>query len=322
MGKYSPEYFSNKKFEPMTSKSLHKYMIEGSILEALVVSCDDKMTLKLDLGNHIYGYIPFEEVEFKYDNSKVKDVVAMSKVGRHVKFKILSIKTEGDNIIALCSRKEAQKDCYENYISNLTPGDIIDARIVRIENYGVFCDIGCGFVALLPTNNISVTHIINPKELLENITTLKVIVKNTDEEGRIQLSHKELLGTWEEEVSNFSKGDIVCGSVLSVEKYGVFVRLSQNLSGLAYTPENIKVNTGDLVSVRISGIAKDSAKIKLHIVSRIDNCTENMNFRYYKTEGRMDKWIYSTTSKKAIRTIFIGGDEDEQDKTVGADDKI
>lgn len=306
MGKYSPEYLTGMKREPMTMKFVHRAISNGAILEALVTSCDDDLTLKLELGKGIYGYIPFEDIEYRHDNSEIKDIAALSKVGRHIKFKMISFSKENGQIKVHCSRKEAQKDCYENYISKLSPGDITDARIVRIENYGVFCDIGCGFVALLPTNNISVTHVVNPKELLENISRLKVVVKEINTDGKIQLTHKELLGTWTEEASKFSRGDTVCGAVLSVEEYGVFIRLSQNLSGLAAPTQDIKINTGDLVSVRINSISDKSMKIKLTIIDKIDNCSESVRFKYYKTEGNIKEWVYSDTGKKRISTTFRG----------------
>ena len=306
MGKYSPEYLTGMKREPMTMKFVHRAISNGAILEALVTSCDDDLTLKLELGKGIYGYVPFEDIEYRHDNSEIKDITALSKVGRHIKFKMISFSKEDGQIKVHCSRKEAQKDCYENYISKLSPGDITDARIVRIENYGVFCDIGCGFVALLPTNNISVTHVVNPKEMLENISRLKVVVKEINTDGKIQLTHKELLGTWAEEASKFSRGDTVCGAVLSVEEYGVFIRLSQNLSGLAAPTQDIKINTGDLVSVRINSISDKSMKIKLTIIDKIDNCSESVRFKYYKTEGNIKEWVYSDTGKKRISTTFRG----------------
>jgi small subunit ribosomal protein S1 len=217
-------------------------------------------------------------------------------------------------LLVQCSRKEAQKQCFDKFIKTLKPGDVIDARVTKIVNYGIFCDIGCGYIAMLPTNNISVTHIINPCESLKYVHKLRVVVKDIDDKYMIQLSHKELLGTWEEEVSDLHEGDIVVGAVISVESYGVFVRLSQNLSGLAEIPIDEDVKQGELVTVRISSIKKENMKIKLLILNKVSNestecdedTVERLSFRYRDMETtHIDEWTYSTPgSKKLITTKF------------------
>jgi small subunit ribosomal protein S1 len=209
-------------------------------------------------------------------------------------------------VIVNCSRKAVQKMCYENYISKLSVGDIIDAHVMKIVGYGIFCDIGCGIIALLPTNSISVTHIVNPMVELKGISTLKVIVKAIREDGKIELTHKELLGTWKEQIAQFAEGDLVKGTVLSVEDYGVFIRLSQNLSGLAEVPEGLELNSGDTVSVRIQSIQDKNMKVKLSIVEKIeDNEDKTIRFKYYVNEPHITDWVYSTeTAKKQISSHF------------------
>jgi len=303
---FSPEYMTGMSKKAMSLSAINEAIKEGSIIESLVTSCDDDLTLTLDIGKDIVGKITFDNIEYKYDNTEVKAIAAMSKVGKHVKFVPTAIEYIDGKHIVTCSRKLAQSICYKEFISKLVPGDVIDARIIRVENYGVFCDIGCGIVALLPTNLISVTHIINPRELLADTTTLKVVVKHIQEDGKIQLSHRELLGTWEQEASKLKVGSTVCGAVLSVEDYGIFIRLSQNLSGLASPTGDVNVKTGDVVSVHINSIAENTLKIKLNIVNKIDNCSEMLKFNYYITEGHIDKWLYSPNGKKIIESNFEG----------------
>jgi small subunit ribosomal protein S1 len=196
--------------------------------------------------------------------------------------------------------------CYENYISKLSVGDIIDAHVTKIVGYGIFCDIGCGIIALLPTNNISVTHIVNPTVELKGLSTLKVIVKSIKEDNKIELTHKELLGTWKEQIAQFAEGDLVKGTVLSVEDYGVFIRLSQNLSGLAEVPETIELKPGDIVSTRIQSIQDKNMKVKLSVVEKIeDNDDKLIKFKYYVNEPHITDWVYSTeTAKKQISSHF------------------
>lgn len=304
MSRYSPEFLTGAKKEPMNLRFINRAIQDRIILEALVTSCTSENTLKLDLGENIIGEIPFDELEYNADGRETKVISALVKVGKHVRFIPRKISKKDDTFIIECSRREAQMECYNNYVAKLKPGDVIPARMLRIENYGIFCDIGCGLVALLPTNNISVTHIINPKESLINVKRLYVVVKSIDENGKIQLSHKELLGTWREETAKFKDGDIVTGTVLSVEEYGVFVRLSQNLSGLA-EPSSFDLKTGDNVSVIISDILEANMKVKLSILEKLDTPSEELKFDYVQTEGHIDKWVYSTEgAKKQIISEF------------------
>lgn len=305
MSKYSPEYMTHRNRGELSLNAIKQAIRMQSILEARVIKCDSDNNLTIEIGKNIIGIIPFSELEYHPDGTPIKPASATSKVNRHIKYIPISVRKEDDLFIVDCSRKQVQKICYDNYISKLTPGDVIDAYVLKIMNYGIFCDIGCGIVALLPTNNISVTHIVNSAIELKGISTLKVVVNRIDENYRVELTHKELLGTWEEEVASFSEDDVTYGTVLSVEEYGVFVRLSQNLSGLADITE-LELKPGDLVSVRIQSIQNRNMKIKLTIIDKVGTATDKpMRFKYYITEPHIKEWVYSTaTAKKQIESHF------------------
>lgn len=301
---YTPEFMTGFDGKVLTLTEVNRAIDNKNILESLVISCDGDLNLELKMGEGIIGKIAFDEVEYRFDGASTKEIAALSKVGRHVQYIPTAInQNEDGTYLVTCSRKLAQKECYDNYISKLVPGDIIDAKITSIENYGVFCDIGCGIIALLPTKLISVTHIINPKDILDVSANLKVVVRKVKEDGKIELTHRELLGTWKEEASNLSVGKTVVGTVLSVEDYGTFVRLSQNLSGLASPTPGVELNPGDMVSVHINSIYEDTLKVKLSIVSKIGSETEKLKFKYYTTSGHIDEWVYSD-GKKSIKTDF------------------
>lgn len=313
MNRYNPEYFTKAKHKPMTIEFLTKAIERKAVLEAKVESCDIDNTLTLKLGKDILGKVSFSDLEYSVNGKDVKPASATSKVGRYIKFIPTKIEKDeaSEKYIVTCSRKDIQQECYNNYISKLVPGDIIDATILKLVSYGAFCDIGCGIVALLPTNNISVTHIVDPEYFLKGIHSIKAVVSSNTENG-VVLSHKELLGTWKEETDKLSSGMVVTGTVLSVTDYGVFVRLSQNLSGLAETPDMV-LNVKDKVSVRVTGIKPDSMKVKLLIISKLDDNTDEgmtTSFDYSITQGHIDEWVYSTpTAKRQIGTVF--GDTEE-----------
>lgn len=201
-----------------------------------------------------------------------------------------------------CSRVLAQKECYESYIKKLVPGDVIDAHIVRIEHYGVFCDIGYGIVALLPINNISETYTADPKFDLKGVHDLHVIIESNNS-TKIQLSHKELLGTWEEEVAQFREGQVVYGTVLSSKPYGVFVRISQNLSGLTQQVDD-NLQYGDGVLVKISRISAETCRVKLILLESTVNTQTYNQFVYRNLPSHVSNWSYSALHKKDEESKF------------------
>lgn len=306
MSKYSPEYLTHMNRKPMSLNAVKQAIENKAILEAKVIKCNSEYELTVEIGKNIIGKIPFDELEYHINNVETKRASATSKVNKHIKFMPLDISEENGIYIVKCSRKKVQELCYNNYIKKLSVGDIIDAEVTKIVGYGIFCDIGCGIIALLPTNNISVTHIVDTTVELKGVTNLKVIVKSIDENYRIELTHRELLGTWEQEVSKFNEGDIVHGTVLSIEDYGVFIRLSQNLSGLADNSNN-ELKPGDTVNVKVQSIQSKNMKVKLSVIEKVGNIeNEPMKFGYYITEPHIKDWVYSTsTAKKQIESHFI-----------------
>lgn len=136
---------------------------------------------------------------------------------------------------AVLSRRAVQEACKTQYIAGLQPGDVIDACVTRLEPFGAFCDIGAGLPALLPIDSISVSRIPHPNVRFTVGQQIRAVLKGMDENGRITLSHKELLGTWEENAARFRAGETVPGIVRSIEKYGILWslrRTSQDLRNM------------------------------------------------------------------------------------------
>jgi len=305
MNMYKPEGVKWEVKE-ITVERLRQALNNGEILEAKAIKTDEKLNLHLDFGD-ITGIIPYNEIEYSPFNTRTKSVAIMSRVGKNIKFKVKDISSDEDGkYIVTCSRVDAQKDCYDNFISKLKPGDIVQAHVCSIENYGIFCDIGCGFVALLPIENVSIVRITNPKVTLRTWKDLYAVVKYVDEDGKITLTHKELLGTWEQEVSKFKVGETVSGIARSIENYGIFVEISQNLSGLAEIDGSVRAN--DKVNVFIKDINFETMKIKLAIVSSETpdpDYIDRIRYKYTQKSGHIDKWVYSTEkSTKRIVTKF------------------
>lgn len=303
MDTYKPEgMFGSNEKKPCayTIEYIEKAIKSGDILHGIAIKCSYDLTLTVNLGSGIYGIIRYEDVEMSLDGEATKSIAVMTKVGKVIDFKVKSIQTDDEGKkFAVLSRREAQMECQSNYIDGLSIGQVIDAKVNYIAKFGVFCDIGCGITALLPMENICVTKLNNPINDLRDIKYIKAIVKSRDDKGRIVLTHKELLGTWEEEAAKFKAGNTVMGTVKSIKPYGIFVQLTPNLSGLAELNSGVKV--GDKVSVYIRGIIANKMKVKLVVVNN-EHCDteEPLSFDYRITSGVVKKWKYSPESYVGI----------------------
>lgn len=280
-----------------TLSGLEEAMKQDSIVEAICTLCDSSHNLIVDFG-FARGIIPREEGAVGISDGTTRDIALISRVNKPVCFKVKEL----GSVIRL-SRREAQEECIKNYISRLSCGDIIPAKITHMEQFGAFVDIGCGLTSLIPIDMISISRISHPKDRFYIGQDIKGVIRSVDN-GKITLSHKELLGSWEENADNFSVGETVTGIVRSVESYGIFVELSPNLAGLAELKDG--VSAGNIVSVYIKAIIPEKMKIKLIIVDKFPSREpQPLPFHYIENAERIDNWVYSTpVSEKIIRTDF------------------
>ena len=291
---------------------LERAMHEGRILEATVMLCDSQMRLHVDLCG-IEGIIYREEALYCRAGEELKDIAIITRVGKPVCFKVLAIEHHNGRPRAILSRRAAQLECMNGYISDLCCGDIIRTRVTHLENFGAFVDIGCGISSLLSVDCISVSRISHPSDRLEVGSYVYVIIKSIDREnGRIFVSMRELLGTWAENAALFEAGQTVAGIVRSIEDYGVFVELAPNLAGLAEIRDNgykgPSVSIGQYAAVYIKSIIPERMKIKLVIIDSYKGALPSSELKYFvdvSKTSHLEHWMYSpAASSKRVETVF------------------
>ena len=287
-----------------SQNTLEKAAATGKILEARTTLCDSEFSLHVDLGS-MKGKIPKSEAVYNVSGEEVKDIAVITRVGKIVCFKVIGFEVQGEETVAILSRREAQRDCLENHLMQLLPGDVIDARITHLEPFGAFVDIGCGVISLLSIDCISVSRISHPRDRFYAGMPIKAIIKSIDREhSRIYVSHKELLGTWEENISRFEIGQTVAGTVRSIEPYGIFVELAPNLAGLAEYREGVSV--GQRAAVYIKNIIPEKMKVKLVLVDAYSTGQPmDYKFDYFDVGNHIDSWVYSPAEcERRVMTVF------------------
>ena len=273
---------------------------DGKILEARAVRCDieHNLIVQLPCGE---GIIPHAEGAIGIAEGTTRDIVLITRVNKPVCFVVIGFEQTADGCRPVLSRRLAQERCRAEYIDHLKRGEVIPARVTRLETFGAFCDIGCGLPALIPIADISVSRIAHPRDRVAVGQELRCVVTSL-QEGRICLSLRELLGTWEENAARFSQGETVLGKVRSVESYGVFVELAPNLAGLAERYEGARV--GQTASVFIKSILPEKMMIKLVIID-VQDSDDTPPLTYFSDATHVDRFSYApAASTRRIETVF------------------
>ena len=263
--KFMPEGWKTENMQ-FTQGILENAYKNGEIVQGFVTKCDSNYNLYVDLGEKIKGIIPRDEVEaINIDETGFpKPNICVNKVNKIVQFKVKDIRSD-DTVIL--SRKAVGKDALKWIKEDLREGMVVCGIVKNIRPYGVFIEIGGGVVGLLHIEDISVARIKTPEERFKIGQKINVMIKYIDRNNeRFLLTYKELLGSWEENIKDFSEGDIVTGIVRETEKgkNGIFVELKPNLIGLADYKENMEY--GEKVKVSIRRIIPEKKKVKLVFV--------------------------------------------------------
>ena len=275
------------------------------ILEGMALSCSPEHNLTVALGPFI-GVIPRLETAVGVAEGTVRDIAILSRVGKPVCFLVEGVMEGPEGPRLLLSRRRAQSLAREALMARLRPGMVIPCTVTHLEPFGAFVDMGCGLVSMIGLEQISVSRIPHPACRFTVGQEIFAAVVDTDPTlGRVRLTHRELLGTWEENARRLTPGMTVAGWVRGIKDYGAFVELFPNLSGLAEPREDL--HEGDRVSVFLKSILPERMKIKLLIIDRLPPGPTPPPLTYFITDGRLGHWRYAPEGcrKTGLETDFL-----------------
>ena len=263
--KFFPEGWDYKT-EEIKIDNVNSIINNNQTIQGFVNSCDEKYNLHVTFGDGLNGIIPREEVEAINinENGIPKENLCTGKVNKLVQFKIKSI---DDNNTIFLSRKEVQNEALNWVKNDMQEGQEVCGIVKNIKPYGVFVEIGGGVVGLAHIEDLSVARIKTPYERLNIGQKINIMVKSINRDtGKVILSYKDTLGTWEENIKDFKEHTKVKGIIRETEKNknGIFIELTPNLVGMAEYKENLQY--GQSVNVFIKKIIPEKKKVKLVII--------------------------------------------------------
>lgn len=222
----------------------------------------------VDVGG-VDGLVHYSEISYKGPVNPS----TLFKEGDKVPVKVLSYDKEKKHLSL--SIKAAMPDPWlELAESGLAMGDVIKVVVNNIEPYGAFVDLGNDIEGFLHISEISWDkNIQNPKDFINEGDEIDVEVIEIDTEKRkLRVSLKNLLEKpFDEFKKNYKVGDVVKGSVVTITKFGAFIKIG-TVEGLLRNEdvswdrnETCKdlLKVGDEVEVKITSIDTKEDKISL-----------------------------------------------------------
>ncbi len=284
--------------------ALEQAMADRTVLEGSALLCDENHDLLVSLGPFT-GRIPRVETALGIAEGTTRDIAILSRVGKPVAFTVEALEEHDGRLCPILSRRKAQEQALAAILDAWAPGMVVPATVTHLEPFGAFVDIGCGVPSMIGVERLSVSRIAHPRDRLRVGQEIFAAVLEVDRpHRRVVLTHRELLGTWEENAALFKPGMTVPGYVRGVKDYGAFVELTANLSGLAESKEGIR--EGDRVSVYIKSILPQRMKLKLLIIDALPPADAPEPPRYFLPQGRLKRWDYAPEGcrKAGGETVF------------------
>lgn len=250
-----------------TIEQLEKLKESQQVLDMYVEDIDDNFNMIGIVGKDINAIIPRNEASsIVGDDGMVEERHIVNKKNKVIPVCIKDIIKRDDNTFELIMSKRMLEIKVRKWMyMHLKPGMKLKGVVVSTTDYAAFVDIGGGVTGILKIQDMSDSMLQNASDMFKVSQKIDVVVKRYDRDtGRIELSYKELLGSFEENVKKYHEGDIVEGIVRNRIKSGVFVELQPNLVGLAEHVNGIEY--GQKVLVSIKRIIPEKKKIKLIII--------------------------------------------------------
>lgn len=153
-------------------------------------------------------------------------------------------------------------------IKDLHEGDIVEAPVLRIAEFGVFMNLG-GLDGLIPASELSWGRFAHPRDVVKVGQTVQARIFRIEKENlRVALSIKQLLGDpWEQLESEVEIGQLVTGKVINEAPFGLFVELKPGVEALLHNSEISegieKPKVGSVINAKIIKIDLEQRKIGL-----------------------------------------------------------
>ena len=267
-------YLSKKKLESRKGlEEIGKAFEEGTVLEGTVTESNKGGVVVLVKGVKVF--VPRSQATMRRDEDYTK------LVKQNVKLVITEF--SGHKIVGSINKvtAEANKAKAEEFWANVEIGKTYHGVVKSLTSYGAFVDIG-GVDGLCHISELSWNRIKNPSEVVSVGDEIDVYVKDLDRDNKkVSLGYKKAEDNpWEKLKNEYPIGSVFTAPVVSITKFGAFVRILPGVDGLVHISEisNDRVekvsdvlSVGDEVTVKLQDVDFDKKRISLSMKAAQEN---------------------------------------------------
>ena len=280
------------------AKIIEKYKV-GDIIKGAEVKGYSNFGCFFNVNGELDVLVHLQEISY----SRINHPDEVFNIGEKHDLKVISVSQE--KLQVGCSVKQLSPDPFE-HIENYELNKIYKVKVVKIMDFGAFCELEPGLTTLLHSSELSWTKKnISAKKMFKVGDEINCVITEIDKDKRrVAISHRL---TQENPFETFEKkypiDTIVEGEVVNKNEYSLFVKVKDinldaflHCNDLTYLnngeEELAKYKKGDTLKVKVLEIKKSEQKIRVGLRQ-----TKKDPFEWFK-----DKKINQTITVKIIST--------------------
>lgn len=193
------------------------------------------------------------------DKSRILEKLK-SFVGNEIEVRAMNLDEKGEKIIF--SEKEAWNEKQRDVIAKYKVGSKVSGKITAVTDFGIFISFGDNLEGLIHISELAWQRIDDPADLFKVGQEIEAEIINIDG-SKIFLSAKKLAkDPWAAIDEKFKVGQVVKTTILKVNPFGLFVKLDDDIHGLAHVSQ-----LGLAPNQKIDEIYKANEETEFKIIS-------------------------------------------------------
>ena len=251
------------------AKIVEKYKV-GDIIKNAEVKGYSNFGCFFNVNGELDVLVHLQEISY----SRVNHPDEVFNIGEKHDLKVISVDKE--KLQVGCSVKQLSPDPFE-HIENYELNKIYKVKVVKIMDFGAFCELEPGLTTLLHSSELSWTKKnISAKKMFKVGDEIDCVITEIDKEKRrVAISHRLAQeNPFENFEKNFPVETIVEGEVVSKNEYSLFVKIKDldvdaflhcnDLTYLNNAEEELnKYKKGDKIKVKVLEIKVSEQKIRV-----------------------------------------------------------
>ena len=286
------------------AKILEKYKV-GDIIKDAVVKGYSSFGCFFEVNNEIDVLVHLQEISY----SRINHPDEVFTIGEKHDVKVISIDNEKMQIS--CSIKALTPDPFEN-ISNYEVGKTYKAKVIKVVDYGAFCELQPGLTCLLHSSEISWSKKnVSPNKFFKINQEIDCVITDIDKEKkRIAISYKLAKeNPYESFEKKYPVNSVIKGKISNIKDFSIYINIEEfdidgfmHANDLSYSSkaedEIKKYKKGDELEVKVIEVKPQDQKIKFGI-KQLKEDPFNI-FKNKKVNDILTVKVKSTSSKGIV----------------------